>query len=404
MPIFRMAWRNVWRNTRRSMVTMMAMTFGLWVMILYSGLMEGYLMGMEEDVLEYEVGDIQIQAEGYLDRPDLYTRIADPDTIVASLEAQGFRAAPRLLAGGLASTGDASAGVSFRGIDIARDQQTLAVDTRIREGSWLQADDPKGVVLGRRLAKALGAKIGGELVVLSQAADGSMANDLLTIRGILAPISDGTDRTAIFMQAAMFRDLMALPDGAHQIIVRRPYETPLDAALTIAQAAAPGEDVRTWRQIMPTIATMVDSARSLIVVIFAIVYLAIGILILNAVLMAVFERIREFGVMKAIGVGPGSVLLLILSETAIQTGLAVASGMLLSLPFVWYMSTYGIDVGALGGTSMMGLAMKEIWYGVFGPAQFLSATAVLVVIVFGAALYPAVKAARIQPVEAMRYR
>ena len=398
-----MAWRNVWRNRRRTLVTIAAMSFGLLTMILYAGLMEGYVRSMERSVLDLEMGDVQIFAGDYRENPSIYTRIEEPEALLRPLEAAGFPASGRLLAYGLAAAGESSAGVSFRGVEVERDARVSLVYRELAQGRWLDPVDPGGVVLGRRLARTLDVELGDELLVLSQGADGSMAYDLYAVRGVLRGIGDATDRTGVFMTAAAFRELMVVPDGVHQIIVRRPLELPLPAAAAQIAALASGLDVQTWRQLVPTLASMIDSARSLIVAMFLIVYVAIGILILNAMLMAVFERVREFGVLKAIGVGPLEVLSLIFVESAIQTGLALLIGVALSIPSLIYLTQVGIDIGSLAGVSVIGIAMDPIWRTAVEPAIFSRPILTLVFIVFLAVTYPALKAALIQPVEAMRY-
>jgi len=169
-------------------------------------------------------------------------------------------------------------------------------------------------------------------------------------------------------------------------------------------ALAPGERVETWRELSPTLASMLDSARGMMVMVFLIVYIAIGILILNAMLMAVFERIREFGVLKAIGYSPGRVLLLIFGETAVQTGLAILVGGILAAPGLWYLVHVGIDMGRLGGMAMMGVVLDPIWRGVVGPDVILGPLVTLLVIVGMATLYPAAKAAWINPIRAIQHR
>lgn len=399
-----MAWRNVWRNRRRSLVTIAAMILALWVELLYAGLVRGYMQGLEQDLLDFEVGDLQITAGNYLENPSIYTAVEAPGALLTRLDALGYPASPRLLAGGLAAAGQLAAGVSLRGVDVGRDAKVTRIGEHVAKGHWLDPSDPRGVVLGRRVARTLDVNPADEIVVVAQAADGSMANQLYRVRGVLLGIADGTDRTAIFMTAEAFRELFVFPEGVQQIIVRRPAGIELATAAAQVRQVAAGLNVQTWRDLMPVIASMLDSTRVLMLIVFFVIYVAVGILILNAMLMAVFERIREFGVLKALGVGPLRVVNLLLIESATQTAIAIVIGVGLSIPGMWYLSTAGLDVGKLSGTNVMGVAMRPVWYGVYDAGTFSGPLVMLVCIVLLAALYPALKAAWIQPVEAMHHR
>jgi ABC-type lipoprotein release transport system permease subunit len=271
-------------------------------------------------------------------------------------------------------------------------------------GSWLDPDDPRSVVVGRRLAHTLGVEPGSELVVLTQGADDALAYDLYVVRGILKGIGDPTDRTAVFMTADAFRELLVLPAGVHQIIVRRPADLDLATEAHEGLRLASELAVPTWRQLLPTISSLMDSTRSIMTAMFLIVYVAIGILILNAMLMAVFERIREFGVLKALGVEPSAVLCLILLETGIQTGIAILAGLMLSTPGILYLSHTGIDLGGLAGISILGIALDPIWRAAVNVGVFAQPILVLLLVVAVAVTYPALKAALIRPVEAMHHR
>jgi ABC-type lipoprotein release transport system permease subunit len=403
MNVAKMAWRNVWRNRRRSIVTIAAMTLALCVELLYAGLVIGYMKGMEKDVIDLEVGDVQIFAPGYRDKPSIYTRIDNPDQLLAKLDEAGYPASARVLGGGLAATERISSGVQFRGVDVERDAKVTLVGESLAEGKWLDPADPHGVVIGRRLAQTLAVELGDELVVLSQAADGSTANDLYYVRGVLLGIADGTDRAAVFMTQDAVRELLVLPEGAHQIIVRRPEEVDLAAATAHVRSVAPDLDVQSWRELMPIIANMFESVEGMVYIIFFIIYVAVGILILNSMLMAVFERVREFGLIKALGVGPSRILSLIFLECGVQALIAIVIGTSLALPGMWYLQNVGIDVGNLGGMNMMGVATRQIWYGMYDASTVRGPLIMLVVIVVMAALYPALKAALIRPVAAMRH-
>jgi len=231
MQILKMAWRNIWRNSRRTGITIAAMTLAVFLMVLFTSLFEGFLVRIERSLVEIELGDVQIFAPNYRDRPSLFETIEAPEQLLGELDERGFRATARLLAGGLVASGEAAAGASLFGIDLERDPRVSEIHAEIREGAWLDRDDPIGVVIGARLAKTLNVGLGAELVVLSQAADGSMANALYTVRGIFNLVGETTDRAGIFMTDEAFRELLVMPDGAHKVMVRRPDAVDFDTAV-----------------------------------------------------------------------------------------------------------------------------------------------------------------------------
>jgi len=399
-----MAWRNLWRYRRRTVVTIGAMTLALLTMVLYTSLVEGYLRDLERNIVDIELGDVQIFAPEYYDNPSIYTRIDDPARVVTALGDRGLRAAARLIGGGLAAAEESSAGVIIKGLMVAQDAQVSEIAGHVERGTWLDTEDPHGVVVGNRLAYTLGVEPGDELVILGQATDGSIANDLYTVRGVLRRISDDADRGGVFMTEGAFRSFFALPDGAHQILVRRPAERDLAAAVTDAREVAGNLDVQSWRDLQPILAMFLESTRGLIVIVFLVIYVVVAILIINAMLMSVFERIRELGVLKALGVGPGHVLMLILMEGGLQTAIAIVVGLTLSVPGLAYLADHGLDLSGIGGMSVAGMAIDPVWRGVVTPWTIVGPVATLLCIVLVSMLYPAVKAARISPVDAMRYQ
>jgi ABC-type lipoprotein release transport system permease subunit len=397
-----MAWRNVWRNRRRSLVTIAAMSFALLVMITWAGLATGYLRDTERAVVGAEVGDLQIFAPGFVEDPALSRRIDDADDRVARLEAAGYGASARLLGGGLAACGARSFGVSLRGVDPARDARVLGLDGRVTEGAWLDAGDADGVVLGAGLARTFAAGPGATVRLRMRDAGGRPAEAMLRVRGVLGPIAEATDGSAVFLLSATFRRLAAVPSGAHQIVVRRPAGLDLDAAAAAVRGAEPDLDVRTWRELMPTVATMLEGTAAMLQVMFLVLDLAVAILILNAMLMAVFERVREFGVLKALGTSPLRVFATIAAESAIQTAAAAAVGGLLAIPIAWFLAAHGVNVGSLGGVTVAGVAMQPVWYGVYSADSFVRPVATMAFVVLLAVLYPAFKAAWVRPTTAMR--
>ena len=398
------AWRNLWRTPRRSIVTIGAMTVAVLSMLLYASLVEGYVRDLEADLVEVEVGDLQIHAEGYRDRPSLYTTIDDSRELVAALENAGFAATTRLLAGGLVAAGESSSGALIKGVDVATNASVSAIAERVDRGQWLSVSDPHGAVLGRGLARALAVAVGDELIVLGQATDGSMANELFQVRGILEAVTAETDHAGVLIVDSIFRGTFALEQGVHQVLVRRPAQLDLDAASALAQATVSGHEVKTWRQLQPLMSQMIDTSRSMIILMFVVMYVAIAILILNAMLMSVFERIRELGVMKAVGLQPRTVLSLVLTEAMLQAIVATMIALVVGSPLLWLLVERGIDVSVFGDITAGGMSIGTRMFGAVAPHTILGPIVTFFVLVFLGVLYPGLKAARLRPVEAMRHR
>ncbi|HKI61885.1 MAG TPA: FtsX-like permease family protein [Mariprofundaceae bacterium] len=410
MRIMTLAARNVRRNWHRSLVTMAAMAFACFIMIFFSTLMEGMIQGSERNVVAMNMGDIQIHAPGYRDDPDLYTRIKHPDKIVASLQAAGYRAASRIYAYGLLAANTASSGVHLRGINLKQEMQVTRLYRHVSKGQWLDDADPDGVVLGKKLAGTLGVNIGDELVFVGQSADGYMANELFRVRGILKSVSDGIDRMGLFMPMQTLRNLMAIPDGAHEIVVmRNDRSTDLTAETAKVEALLGDQaqvlEVKNWKQLMPVIARMIETADTQILIMLVIFYIAVATVVLNAMLMNVFERIHEFGIMKALGVSPMQLVGLVFAETFFLTLLAAVFG----LATGWWVSDYyqlhGIDLSTFAGSiTYGGIAFDPVWYGAITTQALLNPVLFLFVVAGVAVIYPAAKAALLSPVKAIYFR
>jgi ABC-type lipoprotein release transport system permease subunit len=408
MNILSWALRNVWRTRQRSGVIILAMGFAGFIMIFYAALMEGLLRTTERNAIAMESGQIQIHAQGYRDDPDLYKTIAKPEPVLALLAVRGFLAAPRLYGFGLAAAGVASAGVQLRGVEIGRESRVSELHHHLLAGSWLDDADPTGVVLGRKLAKTLGVTVGDEVVIVGQGRDGSMANEIYRVRGLLKSASEGIDRAGFFMTAAAFRSLLAMPEGCHEIALRYAGSdlVVLDTLSNQLAAALPELEVRNWRQLQPVLARVLDISRYSLLLMLFITYTAVGILTLNSMLMAVFERIHEFGIIKALGVPPWQVFALVVVETVVQvlaaSGLAVATALPLSL----YCQTHPVDLSALASTSasIAGIALDPLWYSQVTPETVLAPLVVMAGMALLSVLYPAGKAARIKPLAAIHYR
>jgi len=405
MKILSIASRNVIRNWRRTLVTTLAMGFAGFIMILFASLTEGLLYTSERNAVAMNLGDMQIHAEGYRDDPDLYKRIDNAADLVRKLQQAGFHAAQRVYGFGLAAAGSTSAGVQLRGIDLTNETTVTQIHKHVMQGNWLADTDPMGVVIGKKLGRTLNVKPGDEVVIIGQAADGSMANDLYTVRGILKSIGEEVDRAGFFMVERAFRELMVLPQGAHEITVMRPDRSrDLESATAQVAALAPGYETMHWRRLRPVIARILDLADAQTIVMVLITYVAVAMIVLNAMLMSVFERIRELGVMKAIGVTPWQLFLLVYAETMVQVTVASIIALSSGWSVARYFQNNGIDLSAIAGsTSFGGVAIDPIWYAYVTKEAVIIPIVFLFIIAAAAVIYPAIKAAVIRPVKAIYY-
>ncbi|MEN8190139.1 MAG: FtsX-like permease family protein [Thermodesulfobacteriota bacterium] len=406
MNLFRLAIKNVLRSRQRSAVTVSAMAFAGAIMIFYASLLEGWYVAMKQNAIGLEMGEMQVHAKGYRDDPDLYKLVTDEKRLVGVLRKKGLLAAPRLIGGGLAAAGSNSAGVMIRGIDLELEQQVTLLHRHVWHGQWLAGDDPAGVVIGRKLAKSLAVKVGDELVLVGQAADGSMANDLYRVRGILKSIGAATDSGGLIMSGAAFRQFMSLENGVHELVVKR--ISPALELTPLAQELRGRLDtleVHTWQELQPVLARLFEMSNISLVIMLLITYAAVGILTLNAMLMSVFERIPEFGVMKALGVSGLNLFTLIVIETLILTTFAVTLSLVVGVPLSYHFSRVPLDFSWLleSSTTIAGIAFEPQWYCHLNSSSVILPTLFMYLVALIAIFYPAAKAALIRPVQAIHH-
>lgn len=406
MNVLQFASRNVMRSRHRSLVTTLAMAFACAMMIVFSSLMEGFVEGSEHNIVSMNTGDIQIHQASYRDNPDIYKQIKQSLGLVTAIRQAGFMASERFFAYGLMASEASSSGVQLRGIDLNYESTVTKINQHIQMGDWLNNTDPHGVVIGKKLARLLDVSIGGELIFVGQTADGYMANDSFHIRGILKSVSSVIDSSGVIMSNSMLQQLIGLSDGAHEIaIMRSDRKTDLSLAVeAIDDLVVEDLEIMNWQQLMPVISQFLETAHIQSLIMLTFTYIAVASVVLNAMLMSVFERIHEFGIMKALGVRPWQLIRIIYAETFIQTLLASILGLLLGGSITCYFEKNGLDLSFLSdGVSFAGLALDPVWYAAWSFESLLTPIVFLFVMTAIAVVYPAIKAAVIRPVDAIHH-
>ena len=413
--LLQLAWRNLWRNPRRTFITMAAIALGYAMLLFVACLMAGLRWQMIENGTSLVMSQIQVHAPGYYPNGSIQKTLGGSKGTdvgamlsVVTADRRVYAAAPRVYGFGLLSASHRSAGVALMGVSPDQERKITVLYKQVIKGSYLTTQSPKGVIVGDTLASTIGIDLGSEIVLLTQAADGSIGNDVYTVVGVFHTGLDAVDRGLVLMALPALQDLLQLaPNRIHEIGIKLndiTIATPVASALTLQLNKSLPVQVMAWPELAPELASYVQFNRGITFVLFLIFFLLAVIGVMNTMLMAVFERTRELGMLMALGMRPVQVIELILAEAA---GLAAASlvvGGMIGIPLLWYLQVHGLDLGGATGEviSLAGVVVGHLWYGrqdfpAYGEAAIgLAATALV------SALYPAWRAAHFRPTEAIR--
>jgi len=412
--ILGLAWRNLWRNPRRTLIAMAAIGFGYAMLLFVACLMAGLRQQMIETGTSLVLSDIEVHAPRYYPNRSIYQTLGgrqgtEVGALLAAIAADPRvdAASPRVYGYGLVSATHQSAGAEILGVVPDQEQKVTVLQTRIVKGSYLTERMPKGIVMGDKFATTIGVGVGSEIILLTQAADGSMGNDLYTIVGTFHTGLDAIDRGLVLMSLSSLQELLRLPsERIHEVGIKLhaiTEATTVAAALGAQLGKTLPVRVRAWPELVPELADYVQFNRGVTFILFVIFFLLVIIGIVNTMLMAIIERTRELGMLMAVGMRPVQVVGLIVAEAA---GLAAASlvlGGAIGAPFLWYLQVHGLNLGGAGeGVSLAGVVVGQHWYGQQDFSTYSQAALGLAVTALVSALYPALRAARFRPTEALR--
>lgn len=398
--MLRLAWRNIWRNSRRTLITLAAITLGTAGIVGITSYRESAYGGMMRSITEQLVGHLQVHGKGYQDSPEISTLVRDPLAVEAKLSQvlPGVKAEQRVLGGGLAGSGDQSSGVLVTGLEPGSTQMLTVL-----EGQMLSATPKKEAVIGKELADQLGVKVGGELVLLGQGADGSTANDRFTVVGIADAGTSELNSTAVFLNLKDAQDFFGLGDGVHELVLRLPTDQEdVSGPLGAARAALDLSTLEavSWNQLLPELKGTMEQKRQSQKGLDYIVFFIVALGVLNAMTMSTFERTRELGVMLAVGTRPGAIVRMIVTEALLQGVLGLIAGLI--LVEIVFAAIGVVHIGALSQTDMVGVRMPSEIHLKLALNAMKNASVTVLVSMFLAGLLPAWRASRLQAADAVR--
>ncbi|OGS35821.1 MAG: hypothetical protein A2506_13745 [Elusimicrobia bacterium RIFOXYD12_FULL_66_9] len=403
--MIRLAWRNVWRNRRRSLINAVAMSFGLAALMFGQSLMKSLQGQLIEKATGSFTGHVRIQRRD-IDEPKFPDKFMTDPEPAAKLLANDPRVlvwGRRIQLTGLVSAPKMSLGALICAVEPDKEKLLTDMSGYIKEGTYLEGR-PKGIVMGRKIANRLDVRLGEKVVLMAQASDGSMGAEVFRLVGIHETGSESFDGQMVWIPLKAMQDMLVRPGEANQLVARlKKLDDAVAVAADLDSRLGPGSiGALSWRDIDREIIGIQAFQDGLLTIVLGVVFAIVALGILNTQLMSLFERVREFGVLMAVGARPRWIVRLLLIESALLGLVGTLSGLALGSLLIWHFGRVGL-VLPVGNAFKYFLPFPSVIYlrPSWGMHSFACATVFIVTLL--ATLPPALRAGRLKPSEALRH-
>ncbi len=402
--LFTIAWRNVWRNRRRSQIIMISIVVGVVAVMLNDGLSVGMIHQMLDNSIGSHVSHIQIHAKGFNDNRVIQNYIPHSDSVEAVLgEVAGIQHwSKRVVTFGLLSSAMNSSGGLIVGVDNNSEAKVTTIQSSIVEGGYLSGK-PHEVVIGRRLANRLKVGLGDKVVGMASALSGDVGSDLFRVVGVFETVSSEFDKAYMFTSLQSAQNMLELSDNVLE------YAIIVDDISQVEQIADAlrsrlGEEyeVLSYIDLLPLLVAQVEMYNNMMYFVYLIIGLAMVFGIINTMLMSVFERIQEFGVLMAIGMKNSYVFRMVMAEALWLALLGTGIGLSIGMALLLILNTVGINF-SLFAEGLTSFGVGAIIYPKLTVNSILGVVVIIPLTALLGSIYPALKATRLQPVSAIRY-
>lgn len=403
MTLLTLSWRNIWRHPGRSGAMLAAVIAGLWAGCLTVGAMNGMLKQRLDYLINNEITHVQIHHPQFSSDPfpryaipagDLIKTWLDQDERVRNVSF-------RTLTDGMLQSAINTSGVRIRGIDTADETRTTRFHEHLVTGDYLQTQVRNPLVMGQSLARSHNVDIGHRIVLVFETVDSELTAAAFNVVGLFTSASEHYDNGNVFVRAADLNRLLGTEAIAHEIAMMLHDADQAAAVAADLNAAFSGSRAQPWHELSPELQTLVDYGQVMLLIITIVIMLALAFGIINTMLMAIFERLHEIGMLISVGMSRLRVLVMILLESLILTLVGALTGMMLAAISVAWLQVRGINL-ELFASGLAEIGYDKVIYPFLEPGEFVMIVFVVIVVTLLASTYPAIKAIRIDPLEATK--
>jgi ABC-type lipoprotein release transport system permease subunit len=403
----RLAWRNLWRHRRRTLIVILSIGLTLAMMMMYDGLIAGFEQAIYGNAIKVLGGNIQVHAAGYNDKTNLnpLLPLADDQAVIkaALAQPQVVAASRRITTGGLATDRKGAFGVSIVGIEPEKELPVSLLPQHVASGKYLTAADQDVVFIGKGLADAMDVKVGDRFTLTGRATHGIMRQRTMTVGGIYDVGMGDIEKLNIYISLGEAQDLYGLPGQSTEVMVSLKQLGQEPAVINAMKTSLPGYEMDSWQTNYPDLQSAIESKGAAMNVFGVIILFISGIGILNLLLMAVYERTREIGLLAALGMRPNQISSLFVLEGALLGLIGVGCGIVLGVAFNFWLGRVGLDYSQFSSVSQYMALISSRIYPTLGLEKIVQRGLTALIIAVLASFYPAHEAAQNEPAQSLHY-
>ena len=398
----KLAWRNLWRNYRRTLIMLLAIALGVWAMIFMTSLLRGMVDDMVKQGIGALPGHVQIHALAYRDDPSVTHGMPSPDkNLLEVLNGRQVKAwSSRIKVPAMISSEYENRGIFILGVDPVGELALGFNPDDITEGRFLNGSDDRGIVVGRKLLQRLESRLGKRVVLMSQDPDNAIAEGGFRVVGVFKAELESREESFVYAGRDVVQAMLGIGTDVSEIaVLGQDYQAPEVLTAAIRSTVSADHEVMSWLELDPYLATMMRVMNGFVVVWMVVIFLSLSFGLVNTLMMAIFERVREIGLMRALGMRPSAIVYQVLVESVMLLVLGLLLGNLMAIGTIIPLKD-GIDISAVSqGMEMMGAS--SMLFPVLLWPDLLLANGVVIVLGIITSLLPAWRAARYRPVKAL---